>query len=180
MHPLRPESEAFERAVAKTIEREGGPNTVEDDKGGTTNYGISQRFLQSVSDGPVTNAFVLGLSYSDALEIYRKYFWYAPKIHKIPSDTLREVVFDQAVNRGPGSTVKNLQAALKAQTGIPLVGDGIIGQRTIAAVHACEDLDELVMEFVYQCQISYVRICKADPTQLKFIEGWINRTWYYI
>lgn len=176
---MSPESEAFEKAVTLTIEREGKPSDVKGDKGGATKYGISQRFLQSISDGPVTSGFVMGLSLSDAKEIYRNHFWYRPKIHKIPSDALRECVFDQGVNRGASIAVMNLQAAVTKTSGIKLLKDGILGPKTIDAIYHCSDKAALGMAFIKESQLSYARLVEFDPSQAKFIEGWIARTWYY-
>lgn len=175
---MKSESESFDAAVSWTIDVEGKPNEVPGDRGGTTKWGISRAFLQSISDGPVTSSFVLGLSYSDAKEIYRNHFWYKPKIHKIPSDRIRHVLFDQAVNRGPNAAIKNLQSALIIVSKRNIEADGVIGSQTINAVREF-DSDDLFLSFIQESQLSYVSLVKSDITQLKFLSGWLNRTWKY-
>lgn len=176
---MRNEAEAFDLAVAKTIGLEGDPNTVAGDKGGTTKFGISKAFLQSISNGPVTSAFVLTLSYTDAKEIYRVHFWHKPKIHRIPDDQLREIVFDQGVNRGTHDAVCNLQKAIISILKKNLAIDGVLGPKTIDAIHSLGDMHALVLAFIRESQLAYIRIVKDDVTQLKFLSGWIDRTWKY-
>lgn len=179
MTPL-PESEAFELAFEKTIEAEGPENHVKGDKGGVTKYGISKALLELISGGPVSNSFVLGLTKSDAKEILRKHFWYQPKIHRIYDNKIREIVFDQAVNRSPFSAIVNLQRALKNTSSPKVEVDGLLGIQTLEAIVEAKDRAALVRQFVLESQLSYVRIVEAQGHQVKFLRGWLSRAWSYL
>lgn len=167
--------------MEKTIKTEGPLSQVKGDSGGLTKYGISKSFLEQLTGGPVSAAFVLGLDANDAREIYRTHFWYKPKIHRIPDDKLREIVFDQAVNRSPFSAVLSLQRAINAVTsGTRIEVDGILGPATIDAILAVQEKERLIKEFVLDCQLSYVRIVEAEMYQVKFLRGWLTRAWNYL
>lgn len=173
------EQAAFEKAFEKTMLNEGIKSNDPLDLGGATKFGISKRFLETVTGGPVTTAYVMGLSFSDAKEIYRVHFWYAPKIHRIHDDEMREAVFDQAVNRGPANAVIQFQTAINRVTGSDLDLDGAIGALTLEAFLKAESF-EVRLAFIQECHRAYARIAKNNPTQLRFLLGWLDRAWTYI
>lgn len=171
-------NDSFDIAVTKTLANEGFSSNILHDKGGATKYGISKRFLEGVSGGPVSSSYVMGLTIKDAKDIYRDHFWNKPKICKIPNERIREIVFDQGVNRGPASAIKILQRAVVRMTGKALAVDGLLGPKTFEVI-ASLDGDALRLSFMRECQISYARLAQQDPTQIKFLVGWIDRTWTY-
>lgn len=178
MPKLQIANDAFEKALEKTLRNEGGTANVTHDKGGTTNHGISKAFLEKLSGGPVSSAYVLSLKMPEVIEIYRSHFWLKPKFQRIPFPALREAVFDQGVNRGPASAVKDLQRAIMKLSGLPLAIDGDIGPKTLSALEALDE-DALLLSFMRESQMSYLKIVQSDHSQVKFLIGWIARTWTY-
>lgn len=176
---MNQEQAAFEVAFSNLMIREGYISNDPIDKGGATKYGISKRFLELVTGGPVTTAFVMGLSLSDAKEIYRTHFWYAPKFHRIHDDQMRECVFDQGVNRGTHQAGVMFQTAINSFGLTKLSVDGSVGPKTIEAFSSLDPF-KVRLAFIKECQLAYARIAKNDPTQLRFLIGWISRSWTYL
>lgn len=114
--------ETFSRAVAYLIDvLEGGPQVVVD-TGGTTRWGISQN---AYPDEDIAN-----LSRDRAEFLYRRDYWNAVDAARLPAP-LALLVFDAAVNQGPGNAARFLQECLGS-----VRVDGAIGPRTVGAVRA--------------------------------------------
>lgn len=132
-----------------------------EDKGGRTKWGISERANPKAwADGDVTEA--------EAREIFETKYVNGPGFDKISDPSLRESLIDFGVMSGPGLAISKLQSILKVDQ------DGILGPKTLAAIAVWEPrrlTNKLALERVKMAS----RIVKRDPTQLKFIEGWINR-----
>jgi lysozyme family protein len=77
-------------------------------------------------------------------------------------------VFDFGVNAGTGRASKFLQQAVGA------VPDGSIGQVTLGKVKAMNPA-VLLKAFSDQKTSFYKTIVQNNPTQQKFLNGWMNR-----
>jgi lysozyme family protein len=94
------------------------------------------------------------------------------RIDQIPDAATLDLVADSAVNHGPAKAIKWLQTALH------ITVDGIIGPHTLAAMNAMDsDGDSrLTRMFILRQRIQfYGAIVVSDPTQLRFLSGWLNR-----
>jgi lysozyme family protein len=78
-----------------------------------------------------------------------------------------------AVVEGAGRAVLILQRVLVAM-GFPLVQDGSVGPKTIAAINAADPL-RLVMALVRAHRSYFQQIVANDPSQSKWLNGWNNR-----
>lgn len=121
--------ETFRRALAFTLEHEGGYGNHPADPGGETKYGIAARFYL-----PEKRRAILGrdvairdLTTADAALIYRRDYWQRLRCDEYPWP-LALAVFDCAVVPGQGAAAMILQREAMA------VADGIIGPATMAAV----------------------------------------------
>lgn len=171
------EPQAFLEAFRKTMQHEGENSNHPKDSGGATRFGISQKFLQSISKSEVSPTYIYSLTLDDAREIYRTYFWEKTGVWRVKHWLVREALFDQCVNRGQRAAIESLQNTVN-RMGCSLKVDGILGKETAKAVGALPEAG-LLKSFVKDCQLSYVRICQKDETQIVFLSGWINRTWNY-
>lgn len=112
----------FQRAVALILDLEGGDTVTDDpnDPGGVTKYGISQRAYP--------NENIRSLTQEQAEFLYKRDYWDA-----VCGDEIRWPVnlmlFDSAVNQGPGTAIRLLQRSLR------LYEDGVIGPVTLAAAN---------------------------------------------
>jgi lysozyme family protein len=77
-------------------------------------------------------------------------------------------VFDFGVNAGTSRSAKFLQRAVGA------VPDGAVGPGTLGKVKAI-DAVTLLKAFSDQKETFYNTIVQNDPTQSKFLKGWLNR-----
>lgn len=74
------------------------------------------------------------------------------------------MVFDEAVNQGPGRAIRSLQAAV----GVP--ADGQFGQSTLAAVQACAPADA-----INRIAADREAFYRSLPTFGHFGPGWMAR-----
>jgi len=95
--------------------------------------------------------------------LYKRKFWDACKCNDMPTG-IDYLVFDFAVNAGPGRSAKILQTAV----GVP--ADGGIGPITLEAVNKM-DGDDLIKKFS-QAKEDFYRSLNTFET---FGKGWLNR-----
>lgn len=187
-----PHSSRFLAAFTRLIGHEGGYVNDPADKGGATKYGVSLRFLRSEGafdldadgvkdfdldmDGDIDSADVRKLSLDDAKALYHRCFWTALDCDALPAP-LGEMLFDQAVNGGRSAAVKMLQSAINLPRGSVEV-DGVLGLKTRAKVEAmvaAHGMAWLVTSYRYAVGHRYRMIVRRDPTQQRFLKGWLRR-----
>lgn len=187
-------------AVRTLLPIEGGYVDDPVDHGGATKYGVSLRFLKAEGeidldgdgladfdldfDGDIDGRDIRKLSVGDAVWIYHYFFWseLACETFEVP---IGEMLFDQAVNGGAGAACKLLQKAINACSAhlsdVPrLTVDGVIGAKTRLAMMAVIDHPGLGMRALAEAyreaaRLRYRAIAAADPTQKRFLNGWLSR-----
>jgi lysozyme family protein len=80
-----------------------------------------------------------------------------------------------AVHTGIPQAVKLIQRALLA-AGTQVVEDGIIGPETLAAINKADPTD-LLAALKSEAAGFYRLIANANPSQQKFINGWLRRAY---
>lgn len=158
-------TDRFRRAVDYLLALEGGYVDHPADKGGKTNFGISQRSYPTLN--------IARLTRDEAIQIYHRDFWCKLKCDDIVPERIAGALFDMGVNAGLKPAAKLLQRAVNA-TGKPLSVDGAIGQATLALVNALPP-DRLLEAFRRECLGHYAAIIDRDPSQKVFWNGWRNR-----
>lgn len=155
-----------DQVLDKILGKEGGYVNDSDDRGGETNFGITQDTLDRMG----IRKSVKGISKDDAKAIYLAEYYIKPKIDTLP-ENIQHKVLDMSVNHGPINAIKILQNAL-IKTGIfnNVISDGIIGPITQSASRFVT-VKELVSERVG----FYADIVANDHRQAKFLKGWLNR-----
>ena len=158
----------FDDALALTLKFEGGYVNDPADKGGATNFGITQKvydhYLNGLND-PLND--VADISYAEVAAIYQMWYW-NPSHADALTARLAKVHFDSAVNHGVGRAVKFLQQC------VGVTNDGLWGPQTFAAV-AAADQDKLVAPYLALRTAFYHKIVDADATQAKFLPQWLKR-----
>lgn len=165
-------AENFARSMPHILAYEGKFSDHQNDPGGKTYEGITQR----VWDGYARNRGLTPKTLSKATgswpdwpkyrnDIYRKQYWDAVRGDHLPGG-VDFVVFDGAVNSGPSQSVKWLQRALGN-----VKVDGVIGEATVAAARAHKDHDALIADICFQ-RMNFLRALK---TWKSFGTGWIRR-----
>jgi len=154
--------------IGKVIkDSEGGFVNDPDDRGGATNYGITMQTLKEWrGNGTVTEQDVKDLSVDEARNIYYYLYVKRYKLDELP-DELAEIVFDSVINHGPRGGIRILQRAVGAKD------DGVIGRETVEKAKV--NIDKVYLRVVGERLKYYASIIKNQPSQVKFIAGWINR-----
>lgn len=163
--------------IADTISRwEGGYVNHPADHGGPTHFGITQRTLAAFRGRPVTAEDVRTLPRAEAVTIYRQRYWQTTGVDRLP-EPLQPVVFDSAVNLGPGAAVRLLQQAL-GDLGAPVAVDGVLGAvtaATAARLVAERGAGPVINAVCDRRQRHYDALVAADPTHACFRAGWRRR-----
>jgi len=149
----------FDAAFDLLLKHEGGYSDHAADPGGKTRFGITEAVAREVGYRGDMRELPLDL----AKRIYKDRYWDAVKAEQLPS-TVRYVVFDAAVNSGPGQSAKWLQRALG------VADDGVIGPRTLTAANAANP-DALKMRMLGQ----RLRFMAGLTNWPAFSRGWAIR-----
>lgn len=163
----------FKAAFNFVIEREGDYSNDPVDRGGATNFGITQEVLSRWRKKAVTPADVRNMTKKEAENIYRVEYWNRLNLDEIKDPLLATIIFDQAVNRGQGTVAKEVQIAVGAEP------DGVIGPKTLALINEKNPI-RTAFNLIITAQKSYISIVKKRPEQIKFLSGWINRTHFLL
>jgi lysozyme family protein len=131
--------ENFKKSLDLLLKSEGGYVNNPKDPGGMTNLGVTARVWEEWVKHPVDEKQMRSLTAADVAPLYKRKYWDACRCDDLP-DGLDYLVFDFAVNAGPGRSVKLVQRVL----GIP--EDGIIGPQTIQSIKTA-DKNDLVSRF---------------------------------
>jgi lysozyme family protein len=97
-------SSAVERMIDDVMRREGGYVDHPADRGGPTKFGITQGTLARHRGHALGAAEVAALSADQARQIYRRDYYFGPRIDQLPA-RIQPFVFDSAVNHGPGRAI---------------------------------------------------------------------------
>ena len=164
----------FEEIIEVVLAHEGGFVDDPDDRGGATNWGVTQAVWEDFLEDEFTSEDVKGFTREQAIELYKEEFWIPSQAEKLPAE-VREVYFDMCVNHGQRNAVKILQTCVNSKGG-NLEVDGGIGPNTIGA---CSDLRlwEVQVErsgFYWNLVFKGSFYGKRN-NQAKFIRGWIRR-----
>lgn len=162
--------------INDVLKHEGGYVNHKNDRGGATNLGITQDTLSLYLGRPATIGDVKLLTKETAAKIYKKNYYYAPKIDLLP-DLIEPIIFDIAVNSGAGRAIRMLQQAL-FDKGYPVgATDGVIGKNTIKYANQwVDDLGVVAINTLVEYRIKfYKKIIANNPSQQVFEKGWMAR-----
>ncbi|EIV6183959.1 glycoside hydrolase family 108 protein [Klebsiella aerogenes] len=163
--------------------KEGGYVDHPNDKGGPTNWGITQVTARAHGyAGDMRN-----LTREQALSILEADYWYGPRFDQVAtvSSVIAAELCDTGVNMGPSVPVKWLQRWLNAfnnqQKLYPdLVADGQIGPRSISALKSYlaargEDGEEVMLRALNCSQGQrYLELAEGRPANESFVYGWVK------
>jgi lysozyme family protein len=173
----------FEPFIDRILAAEGGFVDHADDRGGPTNWGITQAVARRNGyDGPMRD-----MPESLAREIYRRRYITEPWFNRVAliSEPVAMELIDSGVNMGPGTASTMLQRwlnALNAQGSryADLFVDGRIGEVTLTALRAFlrwrGDEGARVLVVALNCTqgVRYLEIAERDKSQETFLYGWLR------
>ena len=172
-------TEKFQLAISFTLAHEGGFVDDKTDRGGTTNWGISLRFLRDIvggdidMDGDVDADDIRALTRQQAIDLYRKHFWDKYHCEQLPKPVAIKF-FDFCVNMGPGQATRLLQESLVCCR-YRVAVDGIMGQQTLSAVNLCEKPEAVVAALRARALGFYRELMAKRPVLNKYRAGWERR-----
>lgn len=162
----------FDICLKFVLAREGGFVDDPKDRGGRTNKGITQSTYDEWCDlTKRQRGDVKDIPDEQVAAIYHRRYWLASKCDTLPPP-VDLLVFDAAVNHGPSRAIKLLQDALRVPS------DGDFGPRTERAMQDQMVAGKLrdVVDYYRAHRIAfYQRIVERDPSQKRFLNGWLNR-----
>jgi lysozyme family protein len=165
------------------IDREGGYVNHPSDRGGPTNFGITEAVARAHGfSGSMRN-----LPRSEAAAIYKRLYWLRPRFDQIAkrSQAVAAELFDSGANMGPAVAATFLQRALSAlnrerQDYADLVPDGRIGPATLAALDRFLELrgkkkgETVLLKALDALQGErYIRLAERRPANEAFLYGWL-------
>jgi lysozyme family protein len=153
----------WDNAFKMMLASEGGYVNHPSDPGGMTNLGVTKRVWEEWVGRESNEKEMRSLTSEMVEPLYKRKFWDACHCDLLPSG-IDYLVFDFAVNAGPGRSAKILQTAI----GVP--ADGGIGPITLAAVNAQEP--DVLIEKFSQAKEDFYRSLNTFDT---FGKGWLNR-----
>ena len=153
----------FEAALKAILHHEGGYVNHPADPGGMTNLGVTKRVWEEWVGHEVDEKTMRNLTPEIVGPMYKVKYWDKIKGDELPTG-IDYVVFDAAVNSGPGRAAKWLQACVGVDP------DGGIGPKTLAAVNAF-DANQLIEDYAKR-RLSFLMDLKTWDT---FGKGWGRR-----
>jgi len=153
----------FPKALAAVLVHEGGYVNNPKDPGGITNLGCTKAVWEEHCGHSVDEKAMRALTPADVAPLYKRKYWDKVQGDELPSG-IDYVVFDTAINSGPGRAVKLLQACVEVEV------DGGIGPKTLAAVRAF-DSKQLVTDYSKR-RLFFMMDIPVWPT---FGKGWTRR-----
>lgn len=179
----------FAHAFAFLLPHEGGFADHPADPGGSTNFGVSLRYLKRLGDsdldgvldgdfdrdGDVDADDIHAMTEADAAAIYRRQWWDRYRYGEIQNADVAAKVLDLSVNMGPNAAHSLVQYALRAVHRRVKV-DGILGPKTLAAVNVA--LPGTLVVALRSEAAGWYRSLVAEHHQFEpFLEGWLNRAY---
>lgn len=173
----------IDKMIDDVIRREGGYVNHPNDRGGPTNWGITQQVARAYG----YQGDMKALPRSAAVNIYRSRYWTGPKFDQAADicPAIGPELFDTGINMGPAVAAKFLQRALNvlnrgANDYPDIAADGVIGPITLAALRGYVTKrgavagGEVLRKALDGLQCArYVEIAEDNPSQEAFAYGWI-------
>jgi lysozyme family protein len=153
---------------------EGGYQCDPDDKGNYnskgelvgTKYGVSANAYEAHYDIVPEKEIMENLTPEQASFVLLSY-WNNCKADDINSQSIANLFVDWYYMSGPAG-IKSAQRVLN------LVADSIVGHNTLATINAGDQSEVFSKLWLARMQF-FLDICKNNPSQNKFLKGWLNR-----
>ncbi len=163
----------FDLAFQFLLPNEGGYTNDKFDSGGPTNFGITQHDLSVYMGHPASVQDVKDMKIDTAAAIYKRSYWDSLGLDGVVNSGVATCMFDIGVVRGIGVPPKYAQNICNNH-GALLAVDGHIGPKTLGAINALSPA-VFIRDFSAMTEQGFRAIAARNPTQNKFLRGWVNR-----
>jgi lysozyme family protein len=137
-------------------------NRLPDGRAGSTNLGVTQANWEAYVGHPVKWSEMRTLTPEIVAPFYKRKYWDLVRGDELPSP-IDYLMFDFAVNGGPGRCIKLMQRA------VGVTQDGVFGPKTLAAIKAVP-VHKLIQDFSDVKEHFY-----RELNNERFERGWLNR-----
>ena len=172
----------FETAFKLTMKHEWGYANDPADHGGETYMGISRKNwrgwdgwtdIDKIKSGhpqgePLQKALANNADLQGRVKLFYKRNFWTPIMDEIDDQALVNWLFDKGVNMGIRRAYKLMQRALHVDE------DGIIGPQTRAQIRQTDPV-QLLADCRDEAKRFYTNLALHDPTQSRFLHGWLAR-----
>lgn len=157
----------FAETMKLMLNLEGGKTDEKSDRGGRTNFGITQRTYNDwLKQNKLKSSDVFKISKERALKIYRKQFWGVIKGDQLPHNVAKAIM-SMALTDGPQDSIRFVQKLLNIEQ------TGFMGPKTLAAIWSkCKKDDKMFTKQILDAQIKRY---KSDEQADIYGKGWTNR-----
>jgi hypothetical protein len=157
----------FNETMKLMLNLEGGKTDEKSDRGGRTNFGITQRTYNDwLKQNKLKSSDVFKISKERALKIYKKQFWGVIKGDQLPRNVAKAIM-SMALTDGPQDSVRFIQRLLNIEQ------TGFMGPKTLAAIWSkCKKDDKMFTKQILDAQIKRY---KSDEQADTYGKGWTNR-----
>ena len=160
----------FMQSLGMVLKSEGGfttdtrdpGNRLPDGRPGSTNLGVTQANWEAYVGHPVKWSEMRTLTPELVAPFYKRKYWDLVRGDELLSP-IDYLMFDFAVNAGPGRCIKLMQRAVGATQ------DGVLGPKTMAAIKAVP-VHKLIQDFS-DVKEAFYKSLNNDT----FERGWLNR-----
>ena len=162
------------KLVSILLKWEGGFVNDPVDKGGATNMGVTIDTWKRVGydvdgDGDIDIDDLIQLNKEQVvIDVLKPHYWNKWQADNINNQSIANLVVDWTWGSGVWG-IKHPQRVLGVKV------DGIVGPKTLAAVNDYPDQKELFEKLWLRRKKHFEDIVEKDPTQKRFIKGWLNR-----
>ena len=143
------------------------------DHGGRTRFGIAERFHPDLTATGFFDQMPVMAALDIAHQVYQKSYVTPLRLDVIWDQRLANAFLAFAVNAGVEHAIEKMQSALRG-CGAQAKQDGIMGPATIGAINIAAP-DALLAAFTNEQKRYYRQIAADDPSQNRFLDGWIHR-----
>jgi lysozyme family protein len=184
---------SYQEAVYHILKEEGGLENDRNDKGGITNYGISINFLKALvrKNPSLISEFdlhhnkqidaydIVHMNKNEAAYIYKTQWWNKYDYGAITYQPLADKILDISVNMGPSHASLLLVKACKEVNNMKFNFE-TTSKLNIQMINYInylpeEDKKEIIKKLKELCLQHYYETVKKNPSQRKFLRGWIRR-----
>lgn len=181
-------TERAAKLIDMVLSHEGGYSSgnekqTKGDKGKETYCGISRVYNPNWKGWTIVDKYK-PIKYNtiiddNTLKQYVKEYYYSAYYTPLKCDSFDSLLiaghlFCHGVNAGVKTSAKLLQKAINKVYGINLSVDGIVGTNTLKYSNG-DKKTEVETEFINKRNQYYKSLVEKNPSQKKFLKGWLNR-----
>ena len=160
------------KLASKLFRWEGGFVNDPSDRGGATNMGVTIATWRKVGsdkdgDGDIDLDDIRLLSWEDATIVLQNYYWDRWAGDLILNQEVADILVDWVWASGKWGIII-------PQRILGVVPDGVVGPMTLAKLNSVNP--GIFLYKVYTARVLFLQsLVKHDPTQARFIHGWLRR-----